>query len=251
METRNLLFLKQSCLQHFLQLLIPAYLLSSNSLISGKSKRIIYKYAIVRTIDYIKCNQWFMNKDLILTLYSVPHTVFSIKEVSLLLPDIKPNNLRRRLHYFVKVGKLKNPRWGIYVKNEYNALELANKIYTPSYISFETVLFKKGIVFQVYETIFVASYLSRHIIVDNTKIFYRQINMHALLNTSGIEEIAGYFIASAERAFLDAVFLYKNYHFDNLGGLDWEKVFDLVPMYENHAFEKRVKEYYEIYKEEL
>lgn len=189
-------------------------------------------------------------KDLILKLYSKPQTVFQIEEVSQLFPEINPGNLRRRLHYFVKVGKLKNPRRGIYTKNEYEPLELANKIFVPSYVSFETVLLKEGVVFQYYETIFVASYLSRDITVDGYKISYRQIGDLVLSNRSGIEEKNGYFIASKERAFLDAVFLYKNYYFDNLGGLNWDKVFELLPIYDSQALDKRVKSYYQHYRED-
>ncbi len=189
-------------------------------------------------------------KDLILQLYSKPQTVFQIEEVAQLFPEIIPGNLRRRLHYFVKVGKLKNPRRGIYTKNEYEPLELANKIFVPSYISFETVLLKEGVVFQYYETIFVASYLSRDITIDGHKISYRQIGDPALSNRSGIEEKNGYFIASKERAFLDAVFLYKNYYFDNLSGLKWDKIFQLLPIYDSQALDKRVKSYCKNYKED-
>lgn len=189
-------------------------------------------------------------KDLILNLYSLPQTAFQIEEVAQLFPGASPANLRRRLHYFVKAGKLKNPRRGIYAKNEYEPLELANKIFTPSYISFETVLLKEGVVFQYYETIFVASYLSRSLVVDGHKISYRQIGEPAFSNISGIEGKNGYFIATKERAFLDAVFLYKNYFFDNLGGLDWKKVFGILPIYESQALEKRVKNYYKHYQEE-
>lgn len=189
-------------------------------------------------------------KDIILTLYSKPQTVFKIAEVAQLLPDVSPNNLRRRLHYFVTVGKLKKPRRGIFTKIEYKPLELANKIFVPSYISFETVLPKEGVVFQYYETIYVASYLSRILTVDGHKIWYKQIAEPALSNRSGIEEKDGYFIATKERAFLDAVFLYKNYYFDNLGALDWDKVFALVPIYESKILEKRIKKYYKHYQED-
>lgn len=189
-------------------------------------------------------------KDIILTLYSKPQTVFKIAEVAQLLPNVTPGNLRRRLHYFVTVGKLKKPRRGIYTKIEYEPFELANKIFVPSYISFETVLLKEGVVFQYYETIYVASYLSRILAVDGHKIWYKQIAEPALSNRLGIEEKDGYFIASKERAFLDAVFLYKNYYFDNLGVLNWEKVFTLVPIYESKILEKRIKAYYKHYQED-
>lgn len=191
-----------------------------------------------------------MIRDFILTLYSRPQTVFTFKEMSLLFPDIAYPDLKSKVRYFAHVEKLKNLRKGIYAKEGYNPLELANKIYTPSYISFETVLLKEGIVFQYYTTIFVASYLSREIIVDENKIFYRKMAETVLLNKSGVEEKAGYFIATRERAFLDAVFLYKDYYFDNLRPLDWEKVFELQPIYQSKALVKRVKEYYKLYKED-
>lgn len=183
-------------------------------------------------------------------LYSRPQTVFQIGEIAQIFPNVNSQNLRRRLHYFVKAGKLKNLRRGIYAKNKYEPLELANKIYAPSYVSFETVLLKEGIVFQYYETIFMASYLSRTLIVDGHTITYRQIGEPALSNRSGIEERSGYFMATKERAFLDAVLLYKDYFFDNLGSLDWTKIFELVSIYENKALEKRVKKYNKHYREE-
>lgn len=192
-----------------------------------------------------------MNDDLILTLYSRPETVFTIEEISQLFPQISYRNLRNRLHYFTRIGKLQRLHQGIYAKEGYNFRELANKVYTPSYVSLETVLATHGIVFQYYETIFMVSYLTRTIDIPPTRIQYRQIKGSVLTNTQGIEQKDGYFIASPERAFLDAVYIYKNYHFDNLGGIDWEKIETLKPIYANHAFEKRVKGYYQHYKHTL
>lgn len=191
-----------------------------------------------------------MNNDLILKLYSNPSTVFTLDEISQLLPDIAYKNLKDRLYYFTKVGKLKRPRQGIYAKEDYNPLELANKLYKPSYISFETVLARGGVVFQYYKTIFAASYLTRLVRINSASIQYRQIKGDILTNPEGIEQKEGYFIATLERAFLDAVYLYKDYHFDNLGRLDWEKVATIKKVYKNKAFEKRVEEYYMIYKKD-
>ncbi len=191
-----------------------------------------------------------MNNDLILKLYSRPETVFSIDEISQLFPNLAHKNIRDRLYYFTKVGKLKRLHYGIYAKEEYNSLELANKLYRPSYISLETVLAKAGVVFQYYETIFVVSYLTREVKLSEISIQYRQIKGNVLTNTQGIEQKSGYFIATLERAFLDAVFIYKNYHFDNLDAIDWEKVNELKKIYANKSFEKRVKEYYKLYQED-
>jgi len=57
-------------------------------------------------------------------------------------------------------------------------------------------------------------------------------------------------MASCERAFLDCVFLYKNYHFDNLKPLNWEKIKKLAPIYESKSLKKRIEEYYQIYKKQ-
>lgn len=191
-----------------------------------------------------------MDNDLILQLYSRAETVFTLDEISQLFPNVSYESLRDRLYYFTKTGKLKRLHSGIYAKKEYDPLEFANKIYKPSYISLETVLAKGRVIFQHYETIFLASYLTRTIKVNSTDIQYRQIKGEVLTNTLGIEQKVGYFIATLERAFLDAVYIYKNYHFDNLGAINWEKVENLKKIYKSKAFEKRVGEYYKLHRED-
>ena len=185
-----------------------------------------------------------------LTIYSRPATVFTLDEISQVFPDISYKKLKDRMYYFTKVGKLKRVKTGIYAKNEFNPMELANKLYKPSYISLETVLFKGAVVFQYYERIFAVSYLTREVVVGNITIQYRRIRKDVLTNITGIEEIDGYFIATLERAFLDAVFIYKDYFFDNLGVLNWDKVFDLMPIYKSKTFDKRVRSYYKDYQED-
>lgn len=191
-----------------------------------------------------------MHNDIILKLYSRPETVFTLNEISQLFPEIAYESIRDRLYYFTRVGKLKRLHQSIYAKAGYNPYELANKLYKPSYISLETVLGPGNVIFQYYETIFVASYLTRTVTVNNISIQYRQIKGEILTNTEGILQKDGYAIATIERAFLDAVYIYKNYHFDNLGAINWEKVETLKKIYKSKAFEKRVEEYYKDYKED-
>jgi len=188
--------------------------------------------------------------DFLLEIYKKKQTVFTLGEIALLFPQISYQNLKRKIFYYVKMGKILKLRKGIYGKEDFNPLELANKIYTPSYISFETVLKKEGIIFQETSIIFAASYLTRRIECAGVKIFYRKIRDEVLTNPKGIEKEENYFLASKERAFLDTVFVYKNYYFDNLSPLNWEKVFELLKIYKNKALEKRVNQYFKIYKEE-
>jgi hypothetical protein len=173
------------------------------------------------------------------------NTIFTFKDISLLWKETEANLVRRRINHYVKTGKLYPLRRGIYAKDKnYDRWELATKIYPPSYISFETVLIKAGIVFQYYGQIFVASYLSREITIDNQVYVYRKIKDSILTNNAGIEVKNNYSLASPERAFLDIIYLYKEYHFDNLSSLNWEKVFEILPIYQNKKMESRVQKYF-------
>jgi len=189
-------------------------------------------------------------KDFLLEVYKKNQSVFTTKELSLLFPEISYSNLKRKISYYIKTNKLLSLRRGIYGKESFDSFELANKIYTPSYISFETVLKKEGVIFQENTAIFVASYLTRKIKSAGLEIFYRKIKDEILTNSRGIKRKRGYFIASKERAFLDSTFVYKNYHFDNLSVLTWESVFDLLKIYQSRALEKRVEQYFKIYQKE-
>ncbi|MBS3772162.1 MAG: hypothetical protein KGY69_18055 [Bacteroidales bacterium] len=182
-----------------------------------------------------------VEESITLKLYRAKNTVFTFKEISLLLKEVNRDILKSKINYYVKKDVLRQVRRGIYVKPDYDRLELASKIYTPSYISLETVLQRNGVIFQYYEKIFALSYLSRLIKVDGHEIRYRKIRNDILLNSWGIIWNKNYAIASKERAFLDCVYLYRDYHFDNLDALDKRKVFDLAKIYKSSKFENKVQ----------
>ncbi|MBD3244450.1 MAG: hypothetical protein GF335_00465 [Candidatus Moranbacteria bacterium] len=186
----------------------------------------------------------------ILKIYKLNNTVFSFDELAIILKETNKELLKRRINYYVKQGQLIQLRKGIYTKDKnYNKFELALKIYSPSYISFETVLQKKGIVFQFYGQIFVASYLSREINIKEQKYVYRKLKNSILINNKGVNIKKYYSIASLERAFLDTIYLNKNYYFDNLTPLNWEKVYDILKNYnDNKNFKLMVNKYYKIHK---
>lgn len=178
-----------------------------------------------------------------------PKTVFSTKDIALLWGEKGEANVRVRLSSYVKNGKLIRVYRGIYAKDKnYDRFELATRIYTPSYISFETVLTRTGVNFQYYGTIFVASYITREIEADGQKISFIRMKNYVLTNTIGIEHAHGVAIATKERAFLDRIYVSKEYHFDNLDILDWDKVFNILPIYRNQRMNKKVEEYFRHYK---
>lgn len=192
-----------------------------------------------------------MKKFDILELYRVKNTVLTTKEIAILWGERYLPTLKARIHYYVKQGKLHQLRRGIYVKDKdnYDVLELGSKIYTPSYVSFETVLRHAGIIFQHYETIFLASRFSQEINCNRHRFAFRKLQDKILYNPEGIVHHNGYSMASPERAFLDMLYLFHNYYFDNLGSLQWKKCFELVKLYESKQMTKRLQHYHKLYAE--
>ena len=172
-------------------------------------------------------------------------TVFSSKDIALLWHDPGTSATRVRLHYYIEKGDLYRIRKGLYAKSrDYNRMELATRIFTPSYVSFETVLARDGLIFQYYNQVFVASYLSRKIIVDGQTYSYRKMKTKVLVNPIGVEHVSETSIASKERAFLDTLYVNADYQFDNIRAINWEKVFEILPIYSNQRMVKKVKGLY-------
>jgi len=175
-------------------------------------------------------------------------TIFSTKDASLLWRENDNSVVTDRLKKYVKSGKLFRAYRGLYAKDQgFDYFELATRIYTPSYVSFETVLTRAGANFQYYGNIFVASYVSREISAGEQKITFVRMKDYVLSNTIGIEHKDGYAVATRERAFLDRVYVSKDYHFDNLASLNWDTVFEILPIYHNKRLERKVNEYYKDY----
>jgi len=187
--------------------------------------------------------------DHISTILRSKKTVFSFKDIVLLWGD-SGSATRVRINYYLKNNNLYHIRQGFYAKDKnYDRFELATRIFTPAYVSLETVLGQAGVTFQYYGQIFVISYLTREIKVDGQKYAYRKIKNSILTNSVGIKKEENYSTATPERAFLDVLYLNKDYYFDNPSGLNWEKVFEILPIYEgNKRMEKKVREHYEEFK---
>lgn len=190
-----------------------------------------------------------MGKIDILSILRSKSSVFTLKEIMISSGQIEPGLLKRRLHYYVKKGELYAVRRGLYAKDKnYDRLELATKIYTPAYVSFETILAEAGVIFQHYKQIFVATYQTKAIECDNQAYSFKKIKDVILTNNAGVENRGNYFAATKERAFLDVLYLNKEYHFDNLASLDFRKVQALLPIYNNKRMVNQVKKYMKLLK---
>ena len=181
------------------------------------------------------------------TILRSPKTVFTLKDVALLWGEPSTQAVRVRLSYYVSHGKLYRVRRGLYTKDKnYSKLELATRIYAPSYVSFETILSQEGITFQFYTQVSVASYLTRDIEVDGQIYSFKRIKASILTNPMGVKNKDVSSFATKERAFLDTLYIHTDYHFDNLNSLDWNKVFEVLPIYQNQRMAGRVGKLYKL-----
>jgi len=182
------------------------------------------------------------DQDIVFSIYKDKRTVFRLNDIALLVGETDFQSLNKRLNYYVHTGKLFNPRKGIYTKPDYNPEELACLIYTPSYISLEYVLQKSGVIFQYDSGITTVSYLSRSIEVNGRSFRFRKIKGEILVHPAGIIRQQDHInIASAERAFVDLLYLNTRYYFDNLNPLNKKTVYNLLSIYQSNTLSVRVK----------
>jgi len=177
-------------------------------------------------------------------LYQSSKTILTNKDLALIWQENNKESLYAKTAYYVKQKALIRLTRGVFAKNyDYNSKELATSIYIPSYISFETVLREAGVIFQHYDTIFVVSKWPKTMTIDKHTITFRKLKNVVLFNSAGIVGKDNYSIATPERAFLDMIYLFPNYYFDNLKEINWEKCDEIVKIYNNKQLIKRLNKY--------
>lgn len=190
--------------------------------------------------------------NLIAKIYQSSKTILTNKDLALIWQENDSNNLNSKTAYYVKQKALIRLTRGVFTKNyDYNPKELATSIYSPSYISLETVLREAGVIFQHYDTIFVISKWTKNISIDKYTISFRKLKDIVLYNSTGIMIKDNYSIATTERAFLDMIYLFPDYYFDNLQSINWDKCDEIAKIYNNKQLRKRLAKYRKNYQENI
>lgn len=181
-------------------------------------------------------------------LYQSKRTVFTNKDLALLWGENDKLKLNGKTAYYVKRGALIRLTRGVFAKDKnFDPRELATSLYTPSYISFETSLREAGIIFQHYGAIFVATRWPKTVVLDKYTFTFRKLKDSVLFNPTGVVSRINYSMATPERAFLDMIYLFPNYYFDNLKSIDWEQCEEMVKIYNNEQLVKRLHRYRKTY----
>ena len=159
-------------------------------------------------------------------------TVLDYSDAALLLWIDNKNTLKKIFERALKQKIFINIQKWLYAFESFDIFELAVKLRKNSYISFETVLKKEWIIFQDYwNNIFLASDNSAIKFYKSNKFIYLKLKKSILLNPIWLINTWKYFIASKERAICDRIYLTKNYYFDNLDFVDFEKLEEISQIY--------------------
>ena len=70
-----------------------------------------------------------LQKNVLEEILSSPRTVFNVQSLRMLTECEDSQKLTKSLHYYVKGGKIRNPRRGIYTKATYDEKEMAGSLF--------------------------------------------------------------------------------------------------------------------------
>lgn len=133
-------------------------------------------------------------------------TVFTPLDLRMLW-RVNALNAKINIVRMVRKGLVHRLATGLYaVNNRYNRYELANRILSPSYVSFQAALFYAGVNFQARDEIGSVALRDHRKKVGDALYTYVAMKRSLFFNTDGIVTREGAAMALPERAVLDSFY---------------------------------------------
>lgn len=134
-------------------------------------------------------------------------TVFTAQDLRMLWQE-NALNAKTNAVRMTQKGTIVHIAKGYYALNDrYNEYELANRIISPSYVSFQSALLHAGVSFQARSQIDSAAGLTYRKKIGTRTFVYYALKDELLFNLDGIRTKDGVSMASPERAILDCLYL--------------------------------------------
>lgn len=174
--------------------------------------------------------------DILKKLKALEKPYFTIADLEKLF-GLKRESLYVTLNRLVERGILRRLKRGIYevIFSEGQIEEIANQLYWPSYLSFESALSRYGIMNQIpYTLTFATPKKSKKTVLGDREIEYRQIKKDLFF---GYKKEGRIFIAEPEKALLDQIYLFSlgkalaNFEEWDFSQLDRKKVLKFLEPY--------------------
>ena len=175
-------------------------------------------------------------------LQKTESNIFTTDDLAVLWEVSDRRDVIESVKDYIRRERMHSIKKGIYSLNkEYDINELAQKLISPSYISYFTALAAHGIIFQKYSEIHSFALYSKNFTVRDQKYIYHKMSERILYTQEGILNEKNYTIASPERAICDSLYLNKNIAFDNLRNIDIKKSGEISNIYQNKRLEVDIK----------
>lgn len=146
--------------------------------------------------------------DIVKKLVALSKPYFILPDLEKIL-GLKRESLYVALNRLLKKGVLRRLKRGVYevIFSESQIEEVANQLYWPSYLSFESALSRHGIMDQIpYVLTFATPKKSKKIILAGREIEYRQLKNELFF---GYKREGRILVAEPEKAFLDQIYLFS------------------------------------------
>lgn len=168
--------------------------------------------------------------------------VFTIEDLAVIWQIPQRRRLIELIKYYLREKRLIHVYKGIYAYGEdFTPLDIAQKLMPLSYISLYTTSQIHGLTFQYYQTIYAISLSSRRYKIGKQGYIYHRVKESIFYNQLGLTNNGRYIMADKERTITDCLYVFPNFAFDNLRGVNKEKLLTVVKIYNNKSLEKRVK----------
>jgi hypothetical protein len=190
-------------------------------------------------VDFFSCyvilyksvqdNSTTMNK--LQKLLQDGRTLYHAQDLAVLWGVSSPNTLYTTIKRYTKNGALGSVYKGFYTTrpiSEIDPLLLGlTSLHRYGYLSTESILLEKGIIFQDIKYVTLVSDISKRFELDKNNFLVRKMKDVYLKNSAGIVFRDGIRKATLERAVADLLYFNPHYYFDNPRAINWKKVKDL------------------------
>lgn len=167
--------------------------------------------------------------------------VFTIEDLAVMWQIPERRKLIERIKYYLRKKRLLHITKGVYAYGtDYTPLDVAQKLVPLSYVSLYTTSQMHGLTFQYYETIYSIALKSKKYQFGEQKYMYHKIKEPIFYSQLGLINSGRYTYADKERTICDCLYVFPGFSFDNLNGVDIEKLTTLSKLYGNKRLEKEV-----------
>lgn len=169
--------------------------------------------------------------------------VFTTEDLAVIWQIPQRRRLIELIKYYLREKRLNHIYKGVYAYGkDFTSLDIAQKLVPLSYISLYTTSQMHGLTFQYYQTIYAISLKSRKNKIGEQGYIYHKVKESIFYNQLGLINNGRYITADKERTITDCLYVFPRFTFDNLSGINKEKLLTLSKIYNNKSLEKKVKE---------